>query len=70
MSTTEPNHYATLGLDRDCTDTHIRTAYRLLDRSELKLEEAIAQLDAMAREQGVLSIFVDFLRDSSRGIAR
>jgi UDP-N-acetylglucosamine acyltransferase len=48
----------------------IRTAYRLLYRSELKLEEAIAQLDAMAREQGVLSIFVDFLRDSSRGIAR
>jgi DnaJ-class molecular chaperone len=24
------DHYATLGLDRDCTDTHIRTAYRLL----------------------------------------
>lgn len=30
MQPTEPNHYATLGLDRDCTDTHIRTAYRLL----------------------------------------
>jgi DnaJ-class molecular chaperone len=30
VQTTEPNHYATLGLDRDCTDTHIRTAYRLL----------------------------------------
>ncbi|MGC3957178.1 MAG: DnaJ domain-containing protein [Verrucomicrobiota bacterium] len=30
MQPTEPTHYATLGLDRDCTDTHIRTAYRLL----------------------------------------
>jgi DnaJ-class molecular chaperone len=26
----EPDHYATLGLDRDCTETHIRSAYRLL----------------------------------------
>jgi len=26
----EPNHYATLGLDRDCTDQQIRSAYRLL----------------------------------------
>jgi len=25
-----PDHYATLGLDRDCTDAHIRDAYRLL----------------------------------------
>lgn len=30
MQPTESNHYATLGLDRDCTDTHIRSAYRLL----------------------------------------
>ena len=30
MQPNEPDHYATLGLDRDCTETHIRTAYRLL----------------------------------------
>jgi molecular chaperone DnaJ len=30
LQPTDSNHYATLGLDRDCTDTHIRTAYRLL----------------------------------------
>jgi DnaJ-class molecular chaperone len=30
LQPTEPNHYDTLGLDRDCTETHIRTAYRLL----------------------------------------
>jgi UDP-N-acetylglucosamine acyltransferase len=48
----------------------IRNAYRVLYRSELKLDDAIAQLGTMARDQEVLSIFVDFLRDSSRGIAR
>lgn len=30
MQPNDPDHYATLGLDRDCTDTHIRSAYRLL----------------------------------------
>jgi DnaJ-class molecular chaperone len=30
LQPSEPDHYATLGLDRDCTDTHIRSAYRLL----------------------------------------
>jgi len=28
----EPNHYATLGLDRDCSDQQIRAAYRLLTK--------------------------------------
>jgi DnaJ-class molecular chaperone len=30
LQVSEPNHYATLGLDRDCTDQQIRAAYRLL----------------------------------------
>lgn len=30
MQSTEANHYATLGLDRRCTDDQIRAAYRLL----------------------------------------
>lgn len=30
MSSTEPDHYATLGLDRRCTLAQIRAAYRLL----------------------------------------
>lgn len=30
LPTALPNHYATLGLDRHCTDAQIRTAYRLL----------------------------------------
>ena len=30
MSDVVPDHYATLGLDRDCPDEHIRAAYRAL----------------------------------------
>lgn len=30
LQLSETNYYATLGLDPDCTETHIRTAYRLL----------------------------------------
>ena len=30
LATSEPNHYATLGLDRRCTLAQIRAAYRLL----------------------------------------
>jgi len=30
LQPTAPDHYATLGLDRDCADTQIRAAYRLL----------------------------------------
>ena len=32
MQTAEANHYTVLGLDRHCTDTQIRTAYRVLAR--------------------------------------
>lgn len=30
MHSTDTNHYATLGLDRDCTEAQIRSAYRIL----------------------------------------
>lgn len=32
MQSVEPNHYATLGLDRRCTEAQIRAAYRVLAR--------------------------------------
>jgi UDP-N-acetylglucosamine acyltransferase len=48
----------------------IRNAYKLLYRSELKLEDATLQIEAMAREHEVLGVFVDFLRNSARGLAR
>jgi UDP-N-acetylglucosamine acyltransferase len=48
----------------------IRNAYRVLYRSELALEDAVAQLRAMASEHELLAIFVDFISQSTRGLAR
>ena len=48
----------------------IRNAYRVLYRSELKLEEAVTQLGQMALEQPVVELLAEFLRGSGRGIAR
>jgi UDP-N-acetylglucosamine acyltransferase len=48
----------------------IRNAYRVLYRSELKLEEAVAQLHEMAKEQPVLASMVDFIARPGRGLAR
>lgn len=48
----------------------IRNAFRVLYRSDLPLAEAAAQVQQMAREQPVLAIFADFLRESGRGLAR
>jgi UDP-N-acetylglucosamine acyltransferase len=48
----------------------IRNAYRVLYRSDLKLEDAVAQLRGMAAEHGCLAIFVDFILQSTRGLAR
>ena len=48
----------------------IRNAYRVLYRSELRLEDAMAQLRTMAAEHDFLAIFVDFILGSTRGLAR
>jgi UDP-N-acetylglucosamine acyltransferase len=48
----------------------IRNAFRVLYRSDLKLDEAATQLRELAREQPVLEIFAAFLSGSSRGLAR
>ena len=48
----------------------IRRAYRLLYRSELKLEDALAQIEAMAQASPVLEVLATFLRHAGRGIAR
>jgi UDP-N-acetylglucosamine acyltransferase len=49
---------------------NIRRAYRLLYRSGLKLDEALAQLDKIALDQAEIKPFVDFIRRSSRSIVR
>jgi len=48
----------------------IRNAYRVLYRSELKLDEALIQLREMATEQECLLPLVQFIEKSTRGLAR
>jgi UDP-N-acetylglucosamine acyltransferase len=49
---------------------NIRRAYRLLYRSGLKLETALEQLDAIAKDQAEIRPFVEFIRRSTRSIVR
>ena len=49
---------------------NIRSAFRLLYRSGLKLADATAQLEALAREQPELKPIVEFLPTSTRSIVR
>lgn len=60
MQATEPDHYATLGLDRECTETHIRSAYRLLAKQHHPdvnggSAEAQAQTQALNAAYEILS---------------
>jgi len=48
----------------------IRNGFRALYRSDLRLEEATAQLQKMAAEHPVLDIFASFPAGSRRGLAR
>ena len=48
----------------------IRNAYRVLYRSELKLEEALVELRDMVAEQPCVAAMVEFIEKSSRGLAR
>ena len=49
---------------------HIRNAYRILYRMELKLEEALERLTALAREQPELELLVSFITRSNRSLTR
>ncbi len=49
---------------------HIRHAYRILYRMELKLEEALERLSGLAREQPELGLLVEFIGRSHRSITR
>jgi UDP-N-acetylglucosamine acyltransferase len=48
----------------------IKNAYRVLYRSDLKLDEAVQRLTQMAGEHEVLGIFVDFIGKATRSLAR
>jgi len=49
---------------------NIRAAFRVLYRSGLKLAEATAQLEALAKDQPEILPLVEFLPQASRGIVR
>jgi len=49
---------------------NIRTAYRILYRSELKLAEAVERLTALSATQPELRLFVDFIGRSTRSLVR
>jgi UDP-N-acetylglucosamine acyltransferase len=49
---------------------NIRNAFRVLYRSDLKLAEAVQQLEALAATQPEIQAFVDFIRSSTRSLVR
>jgi UDP-N-acetylglucosamine acyltransferase len=73
-SPAEPKGVNSEGLKRrgfDATQiANIKSAYRLLYRSGLKLAEAAAQLKELSARQPELAPFADFLSSSERSIIR
>jgi UDP-N-acetylglucosamine acyltransferase len=49
---------------------NLRTAYRILYRSELKLADAVAQLTQMARENAEVRPLLEFIHASTRSLVR
>jgi UDP-N-acetylglucosamine acyltransferase len=70
----DPHSINTVGLQRRGFTPeqilNIRRAYRVLYRSQLKLEEAMERLEETAASQPEIRIFVDFIKRSSRSIVR
>jgi UDP-N-acetylglucosamine acyltransferase len=48
----------------------IKKAYRVIFRSGLRLEEALQKIDVEIESSPELDHFVNFIKDSQRGIAR
>ncbi len=48
----------------------IRQAYKILYKNNLRLEDAIEEMEGMAGESNELSNMVSFLRNVTRGILR
>ena len=69
-----PHAVNTEGLKRRGFDAaqirNIREAYRTLYRCELKLSEALEQLDALGADRSEVRFFLDFIRRSERSIVR
>jgi UDP-N-acetylglucosamine acyltransferase len=48
----------------------IKKAYRIIYKSDLKLEQAMVELEALATESADVRLMVDFIKTSSRSIIR
>jgi UDP-N-acetylglucosamine acyltransferase len=48
----------------------IKQAYKVVFRSGLKMEDALAQIEAEMKDSKEVAVFTDFIRGSERGIAR
>jgi UDP-N-acetylglucosamine acyltransferase len=70
----EPRSINSIGLQRRGFTVeqvrNIKNAYRVLYRSDLKLDEAVSRLAALAAEQPELRIFVDFIGTATRSLVR
>jgi UDP-N-acetylglucosamine acyltransferase len=49
---------------------HIREAYRVLYRSDLKLADALARLAPLAEQRSEIRAFVEFIHGSTRSLVR
>jgi UDP-N-acetylglucosamine acyltransferase len=64
----------TIGLERlgysAKTLAALRQAYKVIFRQNLTVSEALEQLVRMSEEESEVSLFVDFLKQATRGIVR
>ena len=70
----EPHAVNSEGLKRRGFDEeqirHVREAYRILYRSELRLAQALEKLEPLARTRPEIRVFVDFIGASTRSLVR
>lgn len=70
----KPHGINTEGLKRSAFSPQalsgLRKAYKLLYKSKLTLDQAIAQLETLTGECPEVNVMIDFLRDSTRSIVR
>jgi UDP-N-acetylglucosamine acyltransferase len=71
---TKPHGINSVGMERNGISSEdirlIRKAYKIIYKMNLRLEDAIDQMEVLAGDSKELSLMVDFLRNVSRGILR